>query len=506
MSGIKSAEVRHGLKRTAEFVREQVDAYNRSAESLKNVGRSDFQRKADDAKSSHDGLSRSFPSDLTRYLEGEMGRWKTLVRNHDEAYAAAQEAVRTVSAKEEDLRARRNECERMLADLNAGIMRVQRSLRNKDANNHGWYCDREEAQSQQLRASAKSILNDMRCSMRLAETVQSLRRTAFTRYTEAVTRACEAQREYDRLVALGDGRKEQERIQEERKRRALNLKDDLQSLRESVESLDYAKFGSRIYDTSVREEFRSVIATINEGRYGTAIDAATALREKLQRAVEEIGAAQRRWEEAKFSAEKMLSDAREEIGALDRGKLETYSGESVSKIEANFGALALAEQDIRAENFKDAEKRIADAVDGLRGTTAKADENERLFVRREELAESIMQALYDSNYDTPNYYLQNESDELSDLCVVASAPGGVGDMKMRIGLDGKVALEVANVAEGHENVCIERIRSMQERMAATDDIRFDMTDWGRAANQNKVHLDVGRQQTTERTLQRQRTM
>ena len=80
-------------------------------------------------------------------------------------------------------------------------------------------------------------------------------------------------------------------------------------------------------------------------------------------------------------------------------------------------------------------------------------------------------------------------------------------MKMRIGLDGNVKLEVLNVAEGHENVCIEKIRAMQERMAENDDVRFDMTDWGRAANQNKVHLDVRQcQQTVEQTMQMQRSM
>lgn len=507
MSGIKSAQVRHGLNRTIELVRGQVDACNRAAASVGGVGRSEFTRKRADAKAAHEGVVRSLPAAVTKYLKGETGRWESLVRSHDEAYNGAVENARAAAAKDDGFQTRKSECERKLADLNSGLARVQRSLRSKDANNHGWYCDQEEAQSQRLRISAESVSAEMRRSVRLAEEAQQLRRSSFTKFAEAIARAQEAQREYDRLIALSESRLEQERVKEANKRKALNLKDDLNSLKKSIETLDYEKFGSKSYGASVRKELDSVIKSINVGKYEQSIATGETLRKKLQHAIEDIGAAQRKWESAKASAEKSLSDAREELKKLDRGKIDRFSGEKASDIEAQFEAISAADKAIGKEDFASAEKKIADAVSELRRIADKADENEQLSVRRMELATSIMQALYDSNYDMPNYYLKDEANDLSDLCVVASAPGGVGDMKMRIGLDSKVALEVLNVAEGYENVCIEKIRAMQEKMAANDDVRFDMTDWGRASNQNKVHLDVTqRQQTTERTMQMQRSM
>ena len=114
-----------------------------------------------------------------------------------------------------------------------------------------------------------------------------------------------------------------------------------------------------------------------------------------------------------------------------------------------------------------------------------------------------MQAFFDANYDTPSYYMQDEADELSDLCVVAAAPGGVGDMRMQITLSGETRFEVGNIPEGSEQLCIDQIRDLQKRLAASD-VRFDVTDWGRASNANKIHLDVRPKQTTvQTTIQRQ---
>ena len=507
MSGIKSAEVKHGLNKTIAYVRRQAESCNNAATSIGGVGASEFKKKRTEAKSSHDGVVRSLPAEVAKYLEKESGRWRALVRSHDEAYNAAVENARTASARDDSFLAQKSDCERTLAELDSAIERVQRSLRRKDANNNGWYCDEEDAEAQRIRQSAQGVAADMRRSVRLAEEAQALRRSSFTKFGEAMVLAREAQREYDRLVALGENRKEQERVKEENKRKALNLKNEIVSLRKGIRSLNYEKFGAECYGASVRKEIESVVNAIDAGRYEQSISAAEALKGKLERALEEIGSEQRRWEAAKASAEKALSDAREEIAKIDKDRLGKFSGEPASALDAQFDAISAAEESVRREDFAAAEKRLSAAVSELRRIAAKAEENEELFNRRTELAESIMQALYDSNYDTPCYYFHDEANELSDLCVVASAPGGVGDMKMRIGLDGKVKLEVANVAEGHENVCIEKIRAMQERMAENDDVRFDMTDWGRAANQNKVHLDVRqRQQMTEQTMQMQRSM
>ena len=181
---------------------------------------------------------RTLPAEVAKYLKNESERWRSLVRSHDEAYNAAVENARTASARDESFLAQKSDCERTLADLDSAIERVQRSLRRKDANNNGWYCDKEDAEAQRIRKSAQDVAVDMRRSVRLAEEAQELRRSSFTKFGEAMALAQEAQREYDRLVALGENRKEQERVKEENKRKALNLKNEIISLKKGIRSLN----------------------------------------------------------------------------------------------------------------------------------------------------------------------------------------------------------------------------------------------------------------------------
>ena len=47
MSGIKSAEVKHGLNKTIAYVRRQAEFCNNDAASIGGVGASEFKKKKD---------------------------------------------------------------------------------------------------------------------------------------------------------------------------------------------------------------------------------------------------------------------------------------------------------------------------------------------------------------------------------------------------------------------------------------------------------------------------
>lgn len=497
MSGVKKATVSKSLNKTVSIVRAGVQDCAQAAQMTDSVGKEEFNSKKAASLNVHKGLKRELPDNVREFLEGETATWERLLRNHDKAFNEAGQCASEADGKETAFSNARAWSERRLGAMDAEIQAIRRSIEDKD-----WYCDEEDARAQQLRSEAQQILVDMRSNLELARSAQRFRRESFAKWTEADQLAQEAEREYNRLVNLANDRAEKKRIAEENKRTALILEADIKSLRGRIESGNWRKFGRECYTDSLRREADDVIRLISNGRYESVIPRAQEVKTRLSAAAEAVDAAERAWQAAKTAAEKSLADARAECGKMNRADMETYSGSATDAIAAEFARLETAARAISAESFDEASRLTDGAVAALRGMSEKTMENKRLAAQREEIAQSIMQALYDSEYDTPNYYLKDESDELSDLCVVAAAPGGVGDMKMRIAIAGEVSFEVANIPEGREQLCIDAIRKMQERLAK-DEVRFDMTDWGRAENQNKVHLDVRpREREIQKTMQR----
>ncbi len=498
MSGVKGATVRNNLNKVVQTVNAGLAECVRLASEAVAIGSSECARSRASAKHAHDGVKRSLPSDLKEFLRGETVQWENLVRRHDESFSAANGLVESADGKEREFQSHKQAGERQLEQIGAAVRRIQNTLRGKD-----WYCEAENAEAQALRRQAGQVLSEMRRHVGLGRQAQELRRQSVARFSESESLALDAEREFQRLVNLANERQQQQRIKEENERKARSLESDIVSLRRTIESKNYAKFGSSTYTREVRHEVEEVLRLIGNRAYEKALPRAEALKGVLAAAAAQIDAAQRAWETERLAAERTLADAREEVGKLSRDDLVAFSGVPADEINGCYGSIDAAAREIAAEHFADASAHASAAVGRLREVAERAAENRRLSAQREEMAQAIMQALYDAKYDTPSYYMQDEADELSDLCVVAAAPDGVGDMRMRIGISGETKFEVGNIPEGSEQLCIDQIRSLQKRLAESD-VRFDMTDWGRAENQNKVHLDVRQKQTTvAQTVQRQ---
>jgi hypothetical protein len=124
-----------------------------------------------------------------------------------------------------------------------------------------------------------------------------------------------------------------------------------------------------------------------------------------------------------------------------------------------------------------------------------------------ELAEVIMNALYEQGYDSPTFYYSEQNQagedvEYSDLTIFAKAPGVRGDMRMNINLEGKVKLEVEGIAEGEETACHKLITDLQSSM--NEEIDFEMTDWGRATGVDSQAKIAMREQAKEQEKTRER--
>ena len=498
MSGIKQATVRSNLSRAVQFVREGLAECRDEANLVSNVGRKDFNQAKNGVDAVRQGLHRQLPENLRQFLDGETAQWQSLLNRHDKSYGNAIASEKNASEKELQYNALRNSAEQKLSAIEQDIERLKDRI-----SGIGGYLDRENEQALSLRREAKEILDGMRSNIILARVAQTERRNAFSKLAESTEFAKSAEREYERLINLGKDRLEVQRIKEENERQAKSLRSDIISLRRKIEQKKYQKFGNGLYNTSLQNEIETVLNLINEGNFEAAIPQAKNIKKNLNHVAETIETQEQEWKAAKLAAEKALADAKEEIASFNVDDMKKFSGSPAQDVEAAFAKVNSTVRLSAGEDFANASRCVAEALNSLRNMNEKTSENKKLSEQRNEIADSIMQALYDSDYDTPMFYLKDEGDELSDLCVVAAAPGGIGNMNLRIGLQGGVKFEVANIPEGREQLCIDSVLNMQKKLAENE-INFDVTDWGRAENQNKVHLDV-RQKTQEakQTIQRQ---
>ena len=497
MSGVKKATVTHSLSRTVSMVRQGVAECAQVASATSSVGQERYEAQRQKSASAHECVRRELPPELASLLDADVGQWISALQKHDKAYAAAKELAVEASSKMAQFQAQQKYSDSRLNAIDAEVASIEASLQGKD-----WYCDAENARAERLRSDVTRILTEMRQSQGFAREAHKLMQKAYVKLVESEELSCVAEREYDRLVNLGKERQEALRIKEEKERKARDLLADLRSLRETMEQLDYARFGRGLYTPSVQMSLEDVIRQLAGSDATAYLDKAEEAKNKIREAIVVVSDAQQKWKAEKLAAEKAVVDAREELSHLDREAIARYSGESaenLSRLYSTLNNIGLALED---EKFAYVVEEISSGLDRLRDIQERTSENMKLAQQREEISQAIMQALYDTDYDTPEYYSYDESDALSDLVVVAAAPGGVGDVKMRLSINGDVAFEVDNIPEGREQLCVDAVRKMQEKLAQ-DEVRFDVTDWGRAADQNRVHLDV-RPRMNDQVIQIQR--
>lgn len=490
MSGIKKAEVTRSLNGTMRSVEKGLADCMEMATALSSVGRKDFNHRCSESKRIHENIRRRLPDEVVRLLGGETSHWEDLIKRHDDTFDGSERYPEEADAIEKEFSKQKRESDRQLADVKTSVMEIEQKLVNKN-----WHCDAENAEANALRHKAESILAGLRSNVASARRAQQLRRDGFTALSEADRLAKLAEREYDRLVNLAT----------ERQKSVIDGWADILSLKSEIEAHDFKKFGAGLYSDGIRRQIANIEALIEHKDYNDAIKQIPDLKQRLTDINMAICDAQAEWESQKAKAEKALADAKEEIEKMNADDMKTYSGVSGEEVDSAFCKLKDAQDMIWTEQFVKATQAVANAIDRLREINDKTHDNRALYEKRWDLAQSIMQALYDSNYDSPSYYQEREQDALSNFCIVAAAPGGVGNVRMNVALDGKVSFEVENIPEGREKLCVDAIRSMQDKL--TDNgVSFNVTDWGRAEghkDDDGVMKVVVKTQNVVRTIQRQ---
>ena len=309
----------------------------------------------------------------------------------------------------------------------------------------------------------------------------------------------------DNIQRIAAEREAAAKIAEENQRRAVSSNSEIDGLATSIHSLNHEKFAPgeyRALSTEI-ETFRRAFTAKN---FAEAAKIGETLGPRLRTFQQRASSLQMAFETAQTAAKNALDAAKQEIAPLDKSEMIRWTGED-ELVHSAYSRLDAAITMIDAEQFSEAEIAIAASLNDLRRIAKTAEGNQAASGQRAALADVIMNALYEQGYDAPTYYyMRQKSDgsdvEFSDLTIFAKAPGNRGDMRMNIDLAGKVKLEVEGIAEGEETVCHQLVQDLQKGVG--DEMDFQITDWGRAANVDPNAKVVVRQQTQTQEKDRER--
>jgi len=143
--------------------------------------------------------------------------------------------------------------------------------------------------------------------------------------------------------------------------------------------------------------------------------------------------------------------------------------------------LEQAQNELDRGAVEDADKKVVAAEASLEELSKEAIDNREAAHRNEQIADAIMQALCDRNYNTPIFGTLEEGNQLGGIQIRADVPhrDGKGNLRIDLHLDGRTVFEVENIADGEESVCKDVITGVGAALARAG-LALNMTDWGRA--------------------------
>ena len=503
MSGPKAADVRPKLKRAVEEIQREVNQAQKTSERLKRMDSVDIGNGIREANGIAAALTaRNTTAAMNKYAAEEVS---SLGRQRAEIQAQI-ERGRSEQAKAEALE---SEAIRL---HNAAVRLLQRAVNAADSavqgmadSDTGWYLYDEQRQAEEARREAKEALDmERQASSKVQEALEH-KKNARNAYSSASKLGSQYLKRFDNVSSAASEMESAARIAEENQRKAMECKSLIESTLASLQNLNHEKFAPGEY-FKLQPSVTAFHESLAGKNFATAYNLGESLSAQLHALEEKVVQRQNAFESAQISAQNNLKAAKEEIASFNQADLVKWTGEAQA-VTAAFDAIQQAESRIAAEDFSTAENLLATNLAAIREFAKLADERANAANQRMELAEVIMNALYEQGYDSPIYYYSQQNNagedvEYSDLTIFAKAPGVRGDMRMNIDLEGKVKLEVEGIAEGEETACHKLITDLQQSM--NEEIDFKMTDWGRAAGIDSNAKVAMRQQMKEQERIRER--
>lgn len=504
MSGAKAAEVRPKLASAISAMEKQIRESEEISDQMKKLDSADLIDKEQQADSLQNKLNElEISNDVFEFASRDA---RSLTDQKQEVADQIQKG-KTECAKAQLLRREAEELHlQSLGIINKVARDIAKVQQKLDSTILGWYMDSENSMAIQARSKAENALALEKKSAALMRDALDSSKKAKDAFQTADSLGRKLFKKSDNVIKMAQKQAEAARIEEENQRRSVAFSAEINSLTDSINALNHQKFLPNGFVT-LTKEIANFQKLFNRKNFVETATLGENLVKQLRSFEQRATALQNAFEAAQIAAQNSLTAANREINTWDQNELARWTCADQAIAEA-YARRNQANDLIQREMFPEAQEMIAQTLNELRNFALLAEKNKSNAEQRNELAEVIMNALYEQGYDAPTYYYSaqnpNGSDvEISDLTIFAKAPGVRGDMRMNIDLQGKVNLEVEGIAEGEETVCHQLIQDLQKGI--NQEIDFNMTDWGRAANVDANAKVTLRQQekTQEKIRERQ---
>lgn len=503
MSGPKAADVRPKLRRAVEEIQRQVNQAQSTAERLSKMDSVNLNECLTEANGIAGSLqAKEVTAAMNKYASEEVASLSSQRSEMEAQYKRARSEQAQAEALLNESRQLHASAEQRLQNA---VRAAESALAGLNSNSTGWYLYEEQEQANQARADASEALRmERRAGDKVREALEH-KKKAKSAFENANKLGRQYIKRFDSACKVAADLENAARIAEENERQAKSSKSAIESALNSIQGLNHAKFAA-----GELARLEGPVKQFNEafvrGDYAVASRIGAPLAKDLQALDEKVIQLQNAFEAALLSAQNSLKAAREETSVLNQAELAKWTGNEQG-VNTAFDALSQAETLIGAERFAEAESLLASNLAAIRDFAKLAEERSNAANQRMELAEVIMNALYEQGYDSPTFYYSEQNQagedvEYSDLTIFAKAPGVRGDMRMNINLEGKVKLEVEGIAEGEETACHKLITDLQSSM--NEEIDFEMTDWGRATGVDSQAKIAMREQAKEQEKTRER--
>lgn len=503
MSGPKKADVQRKLDRAIMSIDSQVKEMEEGDRRFQELADHSAASSLADAYSAMSSLDQ-IQSQLSA-LDVPLEKRSRIEKKINEAKSEFHRAEKTIASAEleqADAIRKQETASRELAECLGECDRLMNAIRYK-----AHYLHTEDTEAERLRDRAMSALQIQKQVGKTIRKSADETRTARNLFDTVSALVTQIRRDSDHVIEDAQRRAAAQRIAEENQRDATQQHGSLLAATGELSKLNHQKFSPGGLD-QLRSRIDQHAQLFTSGNYSKAKMLGDAIVPQMQALLDDVQQKQMDWTNAKNAASNDLHAVLDEVQTIDRSKLDTWTGDSVA-VDASYDMVESAKVAFENEDFARCQIEVASAVKSIRDFSSLSEQNERQSRQRQEIAEAIMQTLYDQNYDAPQWYLAGQTadghpDPLSGLVVFAKSPGEKGDMRMSIDLSGTVVLEVQNIPEGEEGMCQKLITGLQQGLAG--EVNFAMTDWGRAANVKAGPLNVpkARTQQQDRTIERER--
>lgn len=492
MSGPKQADVQLKLDRALQAIQVQLDqcaANNARIEGIAQNAVGEAAQQADRAVAELPESVEGTPEEVAAYRQKREAALKAL--------ADAKQAEDTARAAKNAADGIHNKAKEVLVECMAECAVIHARIQGR-----AHYLHAEDAQALAVRGKAEAAVAQQVAAGRKIQEAAEAQKWARNFYDRAILLARGVQDEGNRLKELQRQREEAQRISEQNQRDATEFDNRINAARAQIQKLQAEKFAPGKW-SPLAAEIGVFQLAFGQEDFAAAAGLGRKIVDRVEKLFAEIADAQQAWEFARKAAQNEIEAAEAEVQGVDQNHLQEWADNPQGLADIQ-NRMVQARGRFDKEEFSGVAEHAQAAVAQLRACIDVADANLARYEQREEIGNAIMQALYDQNYDTPEWYFaerdsRGNDKKLGEIVIFAQAPGAKGDMRMQINLDGNVNLELQNVPEGEEQLCHELIRGLQDGLA--DVCHFEMKDWGRADGARPQRVQV---QQKQRDITRER--